>query len=203
MNSALLSDAEIVMSISKAQFRPPPKVDSAVVRIVPRPPPAGLDFPDWDAFLRIIFAGKNKMLRSTLNNRALLERLEKHRVDRSSSNNTGRSSSDPARIETPAAILEQLGVAQQRPNGLPLDALLSAYRALSAAGYRFRDALSVYSGDGGSRKPTPAVDALGGSDAPGGVVDDVDDGDDAPAAELRAIDERLPLPPSPVSVASK
>ena len=42
--------------------RPPPKVDSSVVRIEPRNPPPPVNFLEWDGFIRICFSRKNKTL---------------------------------------------------------------------------------------------------------------------------------------------
>jgi Ribosomal RNA adenine dimethylase len=42
--------------------RPPPKVDSSVVRIEPRHPPPPIDFLEWDGFVRLCFSRKNKTL---------------------------------------------------------------------------------------------------------------------------------------------
>ena len=66
VNTQLLAAARIVMRIGKEQFRPPPKVDSAVVLLEPRGWPADLDYSDWDALLRMCFEGKNKTLRALL-----------------------------------------------------------------------------------------------------------------------------------------
>ena len=66
VNCALLAACTLVQRIRASQFRPPPKVDSAVVAIEPRGWPPGLDWDDWDALLRVCFASKNKMLRSVL-----------------------------------------------------------------------------------------------------------------------------------------
>ena len=75
VNCALLSSsARIVLRVGREQFVPPPRVDSAVVEIVPRPDgaPGGLNFPRWDTFLRAAFGGKNKHLRAVLTNRHVL-----------------------------------------------------------------------------------------------------------------------------------
>lgn len=42
--------------------RPPPKVDSSVIRIEPRHPPPPVNFLEWDGFIRICFSRKNKTL---------------------------------------------------------------------------------------------------------------------------------------------
>ena len=78
VNCALLSEsARVVLKVGREQFVPPPRVDSAVVHLVPRAngAPAGLDFARWDTFLRAAFGGKNKRLRSVLVNKHVLGML--------------------------------------------------------------------------------------------------------------------------------
>lgn len=70
VNCALLcASVRLVMRVNRDQFRPPPKVDSGVVEFVPRAPPHPWlrrpgELGQWDAFLRLAFASKNKTLRS-------------------------------------------------------------------------------------------------------------------------------------------
>uniref|UniRef100_A0A183E307 rRNA adenine N(6)-methyltransferase n=1 Tax=Gongylonema pulchrum TaxID=637853 RepID=A0A183E307_9BILA len=58
--------------------QPPPKVDSAVVRIDPRNPPPPVNFQEWDSLLRIIFLRKNKTLLSLFKKNQVCESLEKN-----------------------------------------------------------------------------------------------------------------------------
>lgn len=48
--------------VGKNNFRPPPKVDSSVVRIEPRHPPPPINFMEWDGLVRLCFGRKNKTL---------------------------------------------------------------------------------------------------------------------------------------------
>ncbi len=48
--------------VGKNNFRPPPKVDSSVVRIEPRHPPPPVNFLQWDGLVRLCFSRKNKTL---------------------------------------------------------------------------------------------------------------------------------------------
>ena len=48
--------------MGKNNFRPPPKVDSSVVRIEPRNPPPPINFLEWDGIVRLAFGRKNKTL---------------------------------------------------------------------------------------------------------------------------------------------
>ena len=50
------------MKVGKNNFRPPPKVESSVVRIEPKNPPPAINFQEWDGLVRIAFVRKNKTL---------------------------------------------------------------------------------------------------------------------------------------------
>ncbi len=47
-------------------FEPPPRVDSAVVRMVPWPTPAALDVALLEALVQVAFSQRRKLLRHTL-----------------------------------------------------------------------------------------------------------------------------------------
>ena len=44
-----------LLKVGKNNFRPPPKVDSSVVRIEPRNPPPPVNFLEWDGLVRLCF----------------------------------------------------------------------------------------------------------------------------------------------------
>ena len=54
-----------VMKVGKANFRPPPQVESSVVRLVPKNPRPAISFDEFDGLLRIVFVRKNKTLRAS------------------------------------------------------------------------------------------------------------------------------------------
>jgi 16S rRNA A1518/A1519 N6-dimethyltransferase RsmA/KsgA/DIM1 with predicted DNA glycosylase/AP lyase activity len=54
------------MKVGRNNFRPPPQVESSVVRIIPKNPPPPLNFDEWDGLLRICFSRKNKVRRMAL-----------------------------------------------------------------------------------------------------------------------------------------
>ena len=63
------STAELLFPVSRVAFRPPPKVDSAVVRLTPRDAAADLGLSDVPAFLKFAqrcFHMKRKTLRNNL-----------------------------------------------------------------------------------------------------------------------------------------
>ena len=66
------------MKVGKNNFRPPPKVESSVVRIEPRQPPPVINFKEWEGLTRIAFVRKNKTLGAVFSQTAVLLMLEKN-----------------------------------------------------------------------------------------------------------------------------
>jgi len=66
INTQLLARVDHIMKIGKNNFRPPPKVESSVVRIEPKNPPPPINFKEWDGLVRIAFIKKIKLLQQTL-----------------------------------------------------------------------------------------------------------------------------------------
>jgi 18S rRNA (adenine1779-N6/adenine1780-N6)-dimethyltransferase len=54
-NTQLLARVSHLLKVGRNNFRPPPKVDSAVVRIEPRNPVPDVNFREWDGLLRLCF----------------------------------------------------------------------------------------------------------------------------------------------------
>eukprot|EP00112_Aurelia_sp_Birch-Aquarium-sp1_P018231 Seg4322.1 transcript_id=Seg4322.1/GoldUCD/mRNA.D3Y31 product="putative dimethyladenosine transferase" protein_id=Seg4322.1/GoldUCD/D3Y31 len=78
INTQLLAKVDHLMKVGKNNFKPPPKVESSVVRIEPRNPPPPINFKEWDGLVRIAFVRKNKTLAAGFSSKAVLETLEKN-----------------------------------------------------------------------------------------------------------------------------
>lgn len=50
-NAQLYSKIDHIMKVSKGNFRPPPQVESSVVRIVPLDPPPPVKFEEFDGYV--------------------------------------------------------------------------------------------------------------------------------------------------------
>jgi 16S rRNA (adenine1518-N6/adenine1519-N6)-dimethyltransferase len=59
-------EMENVLFVPPAAFEPPPRVDSAVVRMVPRPEPAAVDVALLSELVQVAFSQRRKLLRHTL-----------------------------------------------------------------------------------------------------------------------------------------
>mmetsp|Transcript_9752 Transcript_9752/g.23612 ORF Transcript_9752/g.23612 Transcript_9752/m.23612 type:complete len:343 (+) Transcript_9752:106-1134(+) len=79
VNCQLLAKVDQLMKVGRNNFRPPPKVESRVVRIELKNPPPPVNFVEWDGMVRLLFNRKNKTLRSVLNTKATLKLLEENR----------------------------------------------------------------------------------------------------------------------------
>ncbi|KAJ3688331.1 hypothetical protein LUZ61_017495 [Rhynchospora tenuis] len=78
VNTQLLARVSHLLKVGKNNFRPPPKVDSSVVRIEPRRPLPPVSFKEWDGLMRICFNKKNKTLGSLFKQKGVLALLEKN-----------------------------------------------------------------------------------------------------------------------------
>ena len=97
VNTQLLSKVDQLMKVGKNNFRPPPKVESRVVRIEPKIPAPDVNFvvccllaintehcfmmidmylQEWDGLVRLLFNRKNKTLRAGLKTKQVLGMLQ-------------------------------------------------------------------------------------------------------------------------------
>ncbi|KAG8993687.1 Dimethyladenosine transferase [Tulasnella sp. JGI-2019a] len=75
-NVQLYAKVDHVMKVSKNSFRPPPKVESSVVRIVPLDPPPPVKFEEFDGLTRILFSRRNKCCHANFGAKGVLEMME-------------------------------------------------------------------------------------------------------------------------------
>ncbi|PGH11213.1 dimethyladenosine transferase [Polytolypa hystricis UAMH7299] len=77
VNAQMWAKIDHIMKVGKNNFKPPPAVESSVVRIVPKNPRPQISYEEFDGLLRIAFVRKNKTLRSNfLGTTSVLDLLE-------------------------------------------------------------------------------------------------------------------------------
>ncbi|KAL8960506.1 MAG: hypothetical protein Q9193_002799 [Seirophora villosa] len=77
VNAQMYAHVTHILKIGRGNFKPPPQVDSSVVRLVTKNPRPGIKFEEWDAMLRVCFGRKNRTLRAGwLGGRKVLEWVE-------------------------------------------------------------------------------------------------------------------------------
>jgi 18S rRNA (adenine1779-N6/adenine1780-N6)-dimethyltransferase len=125
------------MKVGKNCFKPPPKVESRVVRIETRQPPPPVDFIEWDGLVRLAFNRKNKTLRACLTTSTVLELLDKN----------ARTAATLRGIALPAdwtaksvieAVLAEVGFEGRRGSRCSVDDFLTLLAAFGRAGIHFK-----------------------------------------------------------------
>ncbi|RCK63466.1 Dimethyladenosine transferase [Candida viswanathii] len=77
-NVQMWSNVTHIMKVGKNNFRPPPQVESSVVRIEVKNPRPNVDFNEWDGLLRICFVRKNKTIAAGFKSNNVIDILEKN-----------------------------------------------------------------------------------------------------------------------------
>lgn len=77
VNAQMWAKIDHIMKVGKNNFKPPPAVESSVVRMVPKNPRPQISYDEWDGLLRIAFVRKNKTLRASfLGKSSVMDMLE-------------------------------------------------------------------------------------------------------------------------------
>ncbi|KDQ16992.1 hypothetical protein BOTBODRAFT_172602 [Botryobasidium botryosum FD-172 SS1] len=135
-NVQLYAKVDHIMKVGKNNFRPPPQVESSVVRIVPVDPPPPVRFEEFDGLTRILFTRRNKVCHANFQAKGVTEMLEANWKTWCSQNNqiVDDSIDMKTRIEN---ILTETGYSESRPAKMDLDDLLKLLSAFHEAGIHF------------------------------------------------------------------
>ncbi|SCU87713.1 LAME_0D11188g1_1 [Lachancea meyersii CBS 8951] len=77
-NVQMWANVTHIMKVGKNNFRPPPQVESSVVRLEIKNPRPQVDYNEWDGLLRIVFVRKNRTIAAGFKSSTVLEILEKN-----------------------------------------------------------------------------------------------------------------------------
>jgi len=132
INCQLLSRVSYLKKVGKANFRPPPKVESALVRIEPRHPIPNINFIEWDGLIRICFERRHRVTRGIFRQKNNLKRLHQNYVTFIKMKNPDRTFSESAFDEkkTRKIVLDVIdnksGIADKRARHLDVTDYLRA-----------------------------------------------------------------------------
>jgi 18S rRNA (adenine1779-N6/adenine1780-N6)-dimethyltransferase len=140
VNTQLLARVSQLLKVGRNNFRPPPKVESRVVRIEPRNPPPPVDFVEWDGLVRICFNRKNKTLRSVMCTKSVLGMLETNYKTFCSLNNMPVPEGPlvPSMRERVEAVLAETEMSKSRASKLSVDDFLLLLNGFNQVGIHFR-----------------------------------------------------------------
>ena len=136
INTQLLARVDHLMKVGKNNFRPPPKVESSVVRIEPRNPPPPINFQEWDGLTRVCFVRKNKTLSASFKSTGVLLMMEKNYKVQCSL--AGRPVPDGFNIkEEVDKVLTSIEFNEKRARIMDIDDFMKLLHAFNKAGIHF------------------------------------------------------------------
>ncbi|XP_060517534.1 LOW QUALITY PROTEIN: probable dimethyladenosine transferase [Cylas formicarius] len=136
VNTQLLARVDMLMNVGKNNFRPPPKVESAVVRIEPRNPPPPIVYAEWDGLTRIAFTRKNKTLGSAFKQTSVIAALEKNYKVHCSLNNL-EIPDDFHMKEKIEEVITKADASEKRARTMDLDDFMTLLHAFNSEGIHF------------------------------------------------------------------
>lgn len=136
VNTQLLARVAQLMRVGRNNFRPPPKVESRVVRIEPRNPPPPVNFVEWDGLVRIAFNRKNKTLRASFTSSKVLAMLAENHKTWCALNKVAvdEAMDVKAKVE---GVLTSCGKSDQRASKMDIDDFLGLLNAFNKEGIHF------------------------------------------------------------------
>eukprot|EP00467_Chlorarachnion_reptans_P003354 CAMPEP_0114499280 /NCGR_PEP_ID=MMETSP0109-20121206/7331_1 /TAXON_ID=29199 /ORGANISM="Chlorarachnion reptans, Strain CCCM449" /LENGTH=302 /DNA_ID=CAMNT_0001676833 /DNA_START=20 /DNA_END=931 /DNA_ORIENTATION=- len=135
LNAQMLSKVQHMIKVSRNSFRPPPKVESSVVRIEPKNPPPPINFTEWDGLVRICFSRKNKTIGGIFRNKHVLQLLQKNYDVYCSLNNVEEKKSDVKCLVEES--LEESKLKEKRSSKLSQDDFLQLLESFNSKGLHF------------------------------------------------------------------
>merc|ERR1712126_704104 len=136
INTQLLARVDHLMKVGKNNFRPPPKVESSVVRLEPRNPPPPINFSEWDGLTRICFVRKNKTLGAAFTSAGVLLMMEKNYKVQCSVQ--GKEVPEDFSIrEEVDKVLDSIQFREKRARIMDIDDFMKLLHAFNAAGIHF------------------------------------------------------------------
>lgn len=137
VNTQLLAKVESLLKVGKGNFRPPPKVDSLVVKIEIKNPPPPVNFIEWDGLIRMLFNRKNKTLHAILTVKSVLSVLEENYKTHLSLSNQPLPEPFPDMKVLVEEVLTTTGYSDQRAAKMDLNDFLCLLAAFNAKGIHF------------------------------------------------------------------
>lgn len=78
VNAQMWAKCTHIMKVGKNNFKPPPQVESSVVRLEPKVPRPPISYDEWDGLLRVVFVRKNKTISAGFKSSAVMGLVEKN-----------------------------------------------------------------------------------------------------------------------------
>ncbi|KAH9969357.1 rRNA adenine dimethylase [Russula compacta] len=134
-NVQLYAKVDHVMNVGRSNFRPPPNVESSVVRLAPLDPPPPVRFEEFDGLTRVIFSRRNKTVHASFQAKGVVEMLEKNWRTWCSERN--KVTDDVRMKQKIEDILEETGFKESRAAKMDLNDILKLLSAFHDSDIHF------------------------------------------------------------------
>ena len=124
------------MKVGKNNFRPPPKVESSIVRIEPLNPPPTISFEEFDGLVRICFSRKNKTLAGNFKTQNVMDMIEANYKTYCAQKDLPCPHPFDAKQHI-MDVLTSVDMAEQRAAKMDIDDFLKLLNAFHEAGVHF------------------------------------------------------------------
>lgn len=141
-NVQMWANVTHIMKVGKNNFRPPPQVESSVVRVEIKKPRPQIDFGEWDGLLRICFVRKNKTIAAGFKSKNVLGILVKNYTALAAAQNPDEMENDTSDYELLVkqkidAVLASTGFAESRAGKMDQAGFLKLLYAFHQTGIHF------------------------------------------------------------------
>ncbi|KAL9710645.1 Dimethyladenosine transferase [Leucoagaricus gongylophorus] len=135
-NVQLYAKVDNIINVSRNDFRPPPQVESSVIRLVPLDPPPPVKFQEFDGMNRVIFSRPNKTVRGNLQAKGVMKMLEQNRRTWMSAQEmpVDDNTSISGLVDN---VLTEVGHLESRASKMDIDDLLKLLSAFHDVGIHF------------------------------------------------------------------
>jgi 16S rRNA (adenine1518-N6/adenine1519-N6)-dimethyltransferase len=116
----LLAEVEYLFTVAPGAFRPPPEVESAVIRLIPRPTPLIDNIPGFLAMASAAFRQKRKTLRNNLLAPYELNRLPAETLAKLDLSRRAEELSLPAFLQLYANLMASNTLTPCEPHSIPV-----------------------------------------------------------------------------------
>lgn len=136
VNTQLLAKVDHVLKVGKNNFRPPPKVESSVVRIEPKNPAPPINFREWDGLVRIGFLRKNQTMSALFKHTSVVTVLEKNYRTHASLHNIAIPENFSLKDKAQSILVESK-FDQKRARTMDMDDFITLLHAFNKEGIHF------------------------------------------------------------------
>lgn len=136
VNTQLFAKVDHVMKVGKNNFRPPPKVESSIVRIEPINPPPPISFHEFDGLVRVCFSRKNKTLAASFKIKTVLDMVESNYKTYCAQHDRIVEEGFDAKVKV-QEVLDSVGMSETRAAKMDIDDFLKLLNAFHENGIHF------------------------------------------------------------------